>query len=46
MNSKTIKIVKIASIIASLAGMLGTAWVGDKENRIMLEKLVNDRLGK
>lgn len=41
-----VKIIKIVSILASVAGMLGTAWVSDKENKIALEKLVNQHLKK
>lgn len=39
-------VIKIASMAASVAGMLGSAWVSGKENKIMLEKLVNEKLGK
>ena len=41
-----IRFIKIASIILSVAGMVGSAWAGDKENKINLENLVNNRLTK
>lgn len=41
-----VKIVKIISMVASVAGMLGTAWASDKQNKIDLALLVDQRLGK
>ena len=41
---KKVWIIKILSLTASVAGMLGAAWAGDRENKLHLEKLVNDRL--
>lgn len=40
-----IKIIKFVGIGLSVAGMLVTAFVGDKENKLQLEALVNSRLG-
>jgi len=40
-----IKIFKFVGIGLSVAGMLVTAFVGDKENKLQLEELVNSRLG-
>jgi hypothetical protein len=40
-----IKIFKFVGIGLSVAGMLVTAFVGDKENKLQLEALVNSRLG-
>jgi hypothetical protein len=40
-----IKVFKIVGIGLSVAGMLVTAFVGDKENKLQLEALVNSRLG-
>lgn len=39
-------VIKIASMTASVVGMLGSAWVSSKENKMVLEKLVNEKLGK
>lgn len=41
-----LKVIKVASILASVAGMIGSAWVSDKEAKITLENLVNSKLGK
>lgn len=41
-----IKFIKIASIILSIAGMVGSAWANDKENKINLENLVTKHLNK
>lgn len=43
---KLVKIVKIGSIVLSIAGMIGSAWAGSQENKLELAKLVNDHLGK
>ncbi len=40
MGSNGIKIVKILSIIASVAGMVGSAWASSKENKVILTDLV------
>ena len=40
-----LKIFKIIGFGFSVAGMLVTAFVGDKENKLQLEALVNSRLG-
>lgn len=41
-----VKVVKIGSIVLSVAGMIGSAWAGSQENKIELAKLVNKHLGK
>ena len=41
-----VKIVKVLSVAASVAGMIGTSWVNGKENESMLKKLVEERLKK
>lgn len=46
MKVNKIVIVKILSIAASVAGMIGTAWASDKQAKIDLETLVNNKLGK
>lgn len=38
----TVKVIKIAGTVLSVAGMLATGWAGTKENTKTLEKLVND----
>ncbi len=46
MNSKIVKIVKIGSLIMTIAGTIGAAWAGDQENKATLAKLVAEHLGK
>lgn len=46
MNSNIVKIVKIASMVASVIGMVGSAWASSKENKIVLENLVNEHFQK
>jgi len=41
-----LKMFKIVGYSLSIAGMIVTAVVGDKENKLHLEKLVNDRIAK
>jgi hypothetical protein len=43
---KLVKVVKIGSILLSVAGMIGSAWAGSQENKLELEKLVNDHFNK
>ena len=35
-----VKVVKVASIAATILGTIGSAWVSSKENKIVLEELV------
>ena len=42
MNNKVIKIVKILSLAATIVGTIGSAWVGSKENKMLLTKLVDE----
>lgn len=46
MNQKFVKIIKIASIVASILGTIGASWADSKENEITLQKLVDERLNK
>lgn len=41
-----VKIIKIASIVMSVAGMVGSAWASDQENKANLAKLVAQTIGK
>lgn len=41
-----VKIVKISSIILSVAGMIGSTWAGNQENKIELARLVEKHLSK
>ena len=43
-NINWVKVIKVCSFVASLAGTIGTAWASGKENEITLAKLVNERL--
>lgn len=43
MNSNVVKVVKILSLVACVAGMIGSAWAGNKENKAILEDLVEKR---
>lgn len=43
---KKVTIIKFASLAASIIGMIGSAWASDKENKLALEKLVNQALNK
>lgn len=45
MKVNKIVVVKVISMVASVAGMIGAAWASDKQARIDLEALVNKRLG-
>lgn len=44
MKFNSIKFVKIFSLIASVVGMIGSAWASDKENKATLDKLVSEKL--
>lgn len=46
MKMNKITVIKVLSMVASIAGMIGTAWAGDKQNKLDLENLVNNRLSK
>ena len=46
MNQKIVKIIKIASIVASILGTIGAAWADGKENEQTLKKLVEENLQK
>lgn len=46
MSSNIIKIVKVASMVASVIGMIGSAWASSKENKVILENLVNEHFQK
>lgn len=46
MKNNTLKIVKIASLAASVIGMIGSAWVTGKENEATLKRLVEESLKK
>lgn len=39
-----VKVVKVAGMVCSVAGMLAGNWAGDKQTKIDLAKLVNDKL--
>lgn len=43
MKFDIVKVVKIAGMALSVAGMIATGWAGSKENAKTLEALVNDR---
>lgn len=40
MGSNGIKVIKILSVIASVVGMLGSAWASSEENKVVLANLV------
>lgn len=46
MNSNIIKVVKIGSLVCSVIGMIGSAWAGSQENKLILADLVKDQLSK
>lgn len=46
MNANIVKIVKIGSMVASVAGMIGSAWSTSQENKETLAKLVAQQLKK
>ena len=41
-----VKFVKVGSLIASVCGMIGSAWAASKENEATLAKLVEKALSK
>ena len=41
-----LKIIKLFSLIASILGMIGTAFVTTRENEETLQRLVNQKLGE
>ncbi len=41
-----VKVVKIGSILLSVAGMVGSAWASSQENKLELAKLVSKHLSK
>lgn len=45
MKVNKIMVVKVLSMVASVAGMIGAAWASDKQAKIDLEALVNSKLG-
>lgn len=46
MNKKIIKIIKIASVLASVLGMIGSSWADSKENEQTLKSLVDSHFEK
>ena len=42
MKLDIVKIVKLAGMALSVAGMIATGWAGSKENKKVLEELVNN----
>ena len=41
-----VKVVKVASLAASVLGMIGTSWVNGEENKKVLQKLVDEHFKK
>lgn len=41
-----VQIVKIASMAASIIGMIGSSWASSKENKAILKDLVNEHFQK
>ena len=41
-----LKVVKIASLAASVLGMIGSSWVNGEENKRTLQKMVDEHLKK
>ena len=46
MNENVVKIVKIASIVLSVAGTIASAWAGDKQMNTTIEKIVDAKINK
>ena len=46
MNENVIKIVKIAGTMLSVAGMIASAWAGDKQTDATIEKIVDAKINK
>lgn len=46
MNENVVKIVKIAGTLLSVAGMIATAWAGDKQMNTTIEKIVDAKINK
>lgn len=46
MNLKAIKILSTVATVVGVLGSLGSSYVSDKENKAMIEKLVDERLKK
>ena len=46
MNENVIKIVKIAGTMLSVAGMIASAWAGDKQTNATIEKIVDAKINK
>jgi len=41
MNKNFVKIIKIASIVASIVGMIGSSWADSMENKNTLKELTD-----
>lgn len=46
MNENVVKIVKIAGTVLSVAGMIASAWAGDKQTNTTIEKIVDAKINK
>lgn len=46
MKVDIVKIVKITSMVASVAGMIGSSWATGKENKAILENLAKEHFQK
>ena len=46
MNEKVVKFIKIASVVASIFGIIGSSWADNKENELNLKKFVNEHFEK
>ena len=46
MNKNVVKIVKIAGTMLSVAGMIASAWAGDKQTNATIEKIVDAKINK
>lgn len=44
MTRKTINIIKICSLIATIVGTISGSWIASKENELILNDLVDSRL--
>ena len=46
MNENVVKIVKISGTVLSVAGMIVSAWAGDKQMNTTIEKIVDAKINK
>ena len=46
MKVEMVKVVKIASMAASVVGMIGSSWASSKENQSTLEQLAKEHFQK